>query len=90
MRDMALHFEVIRDKATIQTELLQSKTMGYQLAVCYRDDENLNVKICNVIDIVQNADSLAVTLRSASEKTHDIVVGLETIESIYPIHVFQK
>jgi hypothetical protein len=90
MRDMALHFEVIRDKQTIHSELLQSKAMGYQLAVCYRDDQNLNVKICNVMDIVQNADNVVITLRSESTENGEIVVDLETIESIYPIHMFQK
>jgi hypothetical protein len=90
MRDMALHFEVIRDKETIHSELLQSKTMGYQLAVCYRDEQNLNVKICNVVDIVQNPGRIVVTLRSESNENGEIEVGLETIESIYPIHMFQK
>ena len=90
MRDMALQFEVIRDKETIHRELLQSKTVGYQLAVCYRDEQNLNVKICNVIDIVQNADRVVVSLKSESSEHGEIMVGLETIESIYPIHMFQK
>jgi hypothetical protein len=90
MRDMALQFEVIRDKETIRTELLQSKAMGYQLAVCYRDEQRLNVKICNVIDIVQNPDRVVVTLRSESNDNGDMDVGLETIESIYPIHMFRK
>ena len=90
MRDMALQFEVIRDKQTIHSELLQSKAMGYQLAVCYRDEQNLNVKICNVVDIVQNPDRVNVMLRSESNANEEIVVDLETIESIYPIHMFQK
>jgi hypothetical protein len=88
MWDMALHFEVIRDKEMINTELLHSKSMGYQLAVCYRDDERLVVRICNVMDIAQNGNSVAVTLRS--DANSELIIGLDTIESIYPIHAFRK
>jgi hypothetical protein len=88
MKGMALHFEVIRDKESINTELLQSKSTGHQLAVCYRDDERLVVRICNVMDIAQNGSSVAVTLRSDSNS--EIIIGLDTIESIYPIHAFRK
>ncbi len=90
-RDMQLHFEVIRDKDMIYAELLQSKCMGNQLAICYKKDENLIVRICNVEDITRANDGVQITLKSVpNEDTNDAVIGLEKIESIYPIHAFRN
>ena len=89
MRGMELHFEVIRDKETIYAELLQSKSMGYQLAVCYKNGENLIVKICNVKDVTSKDQSVQIILRSEpNDDSSEAVVELEKIESIYPIHEF--
>jgi hypothetical protein len=88
---MELHFEVIRGKDAIYAELLQSKSMGYQLAICYHSGENLIVKICNVSDVVPGADGFQVNLRP--ESTEDVsnnIIPLDQIESIYPIHEFPK
>ena len=88
---MQLHFEVIRDKDMIYAELLQSKSMGNLLAICYKKDENLIVKICNVEDIIRANGGVQITLKSVpNEATTDGVIGLEKIESIYPIHAFRN
>jgi hypothetical protein len=88
---MELHFEVIRDKETIYAELLQSKSMGHQLAVCYRNGENLIVKICNVKDVTGQDQAVQIILCSGpNDASSEAVVPLENIESIYPIHAFLK
>jgi hypothetical protein len=88
---MELHFEVIRGKEAIYSELLQSKSSFYQLAICYRNDNNLYVKICNVTDIADGIDDVAVTLRSEpGDNGSEVVIGLNSIESIYPIHPYRK
>lgn len=95
MGGMELHSEVIRDKETIYEQLLQSKSLDYQLAICYRTDDHLIVKICHVDDVSQGNDGVQVTLRtkSADETVPgetEAVISLDKIESIYPIHAFRK
>lgn len=91
MRSMELHFEVIRDKEAIFAELLQSQSLGYQLAICYNGDGKLIVKTCIVTDIVPGIDGVVVTLRSEPNNvTTEDNVALDCIESIYPIHAFLK
>jgi hypothetical protein len=89
MRSMELHFEVIRGRDAIHAELLQSKSAGYQLAICYHSGENLIVKICNVSDVVPGLDGLLVNLGPESNAAEN-VIPLDQIESIYPIHEFPK
>lgn len=91
MRGMELHFEVIRDKEAIFAELLQSQSLGYQLAICYNRDGKLIVKICVVTDIVRGMDGVVVSFRSEpNDVTTEDKVSMDCIESIYPIHAFLK
>ena len=96
MRRTGLHLEVIRDKDTIYEQLLKSKSKGYQLAICYRTDDNLTVRICRVSDVSCGNNGIQITLRANAEdgvfsgQITESVIGLEKIESIYPIHAFQK
>lgn len=91
MRSMQLHFEVIRDKESIYAELIQSQSLGYQLAVCFNDEGKLIVKICTVTAITNDNDRTLVTLRSdPADITTECLVDLDSIESIYPMHVFLK
>ena len=92
MSGMELHFEVIRGKEAIYSELLQSKSSRYQLAICYTNDKNLNVKICNVTNVTNGIDGVLVTLRSepGGDTSSEVVIALDSIESIYPIHPYLK
>ncbi len=91
MRSMQLHFEVIRDKESIFAELIQSQSLGHQMAICFNDEGKLIVKICVVTEITYDNDRTLVTLRSdLVDVTTECVVALDSIESIYPMHAFLK
>lgn len=89
MRDMELHFGVIRDKETIHAALQHSKSLKRQLAVCYYSEGKLLVNICTVSDVLEANDGVRVTLHSLpGGPESEFTVRLENIQSIYPIRDF--
>lgn len=89
MRSMEIHLGVVRDKEGIYSALLQSQSMNRQLAVCFKHDGKLLVKICTVMDIVGDKDRLKVILKSHGEdKERETTIPLNRIQSIYPIREF--
>lgn len=89
MRSMEINVGLIRDKDGIYSGLLQSQSMNQQLAVCYRSEGKLIVKICVVKELNRENDP-TVTVVSPDETHTETVVLLDHIESIYPIREFIK
>lgn len=91
MRGMDLHFEVIRGKEAIYSELVHSQSLGHQVAICYRMEDKLIVKICMITGIAQGIGGMVIRFRSQpDEMKTEMLIALDAIESIYPIHAFQK
>lgn len=86
---MDVHFGVIRDKQAISSALINSQTMKRQLAVCYKSEGKLLVKICTVGRIIGKRDGVRVVLKSAGEEEgDDLTIPFDHIQSIYPIRDF--
>ena len=86
---MELQFGVIREKEAIHAALLQGKIHNRHLAVCFNSDGKLIVRICTVVDILEDDNGTKVILRStSSEKETDFTLLLANIQSIYPIRDF--
>jgi hypothetical protein len=89
MRSMEIHLGVIRDKEGIYSALLESQSTTRQLAVCFKSDGKLLVKICSVRHMVLRQDGVNVTLKSQTgDKDNETTILLEHIQSIYPIRDF--
>lgn len=87
---MELHFGMIRDKDGIYAGLIQSQSFNRQLAICYKSEGKLLVKICSVARVEQAKDTVMTTVVPQPEGpgSKPITLLLEDIESIYPIHAF--
>lgn len=89
MKGMQLHFGFIRDKQAIHAALLQSKTLGRQLAICYASEGKLIVKVGNIMDLTRGKEGERVILRSKSEQPDsEFSILLDHIQSVYPIREF--
>lgn len=89
MRGTEEHIGVIRDKPGIYAGLVQSQATGQQLAICYRQDDKLIVKICLVKEVTGDHNGAKVVLHMPEHPTDELRVELEQIESIYPIRDYQ-
>lgn len=86
---MEVHFGVIRDREGISSALVNSQTFHRQLAVCYKSDGKLLVKICTVGRIMGKRDGVRVVLKPSREEEGDeITIAVDQIQSIYPIRGF--
>jgi hypothetical protein len=90
MKSMEVRFGVIRDKQGIRAGLLQNKSSGNQLAVCYNDDGKLLVKICHVLDVPAAGNGPVIMRLDPDDSTTEFKVGFEEIQSIYPITEFHR
>lgn len=85
---MEIHFGIIRDKQGIYTGLLESRSRHRQLAVCFKADSKLIVKISMVKRIDRRKDGTWVTLISPDDGDNEITILVDDIQSIYPIRAF--
>jgi hypothetical protein len=87
---MELHFGVIRDKEGIYAGLIQSQSFNRQLAICYKSEGKLLVKLCSVVRIEQAKETVIVTVHPQPEEpgSKPTTLLLQDIESIYPMHAF--
>lgn len=88
MRTMEIHFGIVRDKEGIYSGLLESRSRGRQLAVCYNSDGKLIVKICIVKRIHRRKEGGSVTLMSPDDGNSETTILIDHIQSIYPIRAF--
>lgn len=87
---MELHFGVIRNKQAIHAVLEESRANDRHLAVCFNSEGKLIVKICTVVDILDDNVATRVILRSQSgDGDSDFSLLLSNIQSIYPIRDFK-
>lgn len=85
---MEIHFGIVRDKQGIYSGLLESRSRHRQLAVCYKSDGKLIVKICMVKRIERRKEGSLVTLFSPEDENSEITIPIDHIQSIYPIRAF--
>jgi hypothetical protein len=81
---------LIRDKSGIYAGLVQSQSTGQQLAVCFRSDEKLFVRICLVKEVVSNEEGIRTILLIPETPDDTLTLDLHQIESIYPIHEYNR
>ena len=87
---MEINVGLIRDRQGIYAGLLQSQAANRQLAVCYKSNDKLIVKISIVKELVSADAGTTVVLLSPDKTDSETTIRLEDIESIYLISDFMK